>query len=370
MEEFKELEEKLRIVIFCGGYGTRMWPMSRRSFPKQFQPLLGDNSFFAEALARVRLSFPPEDIFLSTTEDQVDFVKEQAPDIPPQNIIAEPERRDTLGAVGYATSYIDKYYPNSLMAVIWGADHLVKDKEKFNRLIKSAATVCQTKDVICKIDVKPNYPSTANGWVKIGKILGKVNNFSIHKFEKFIEKPDIRTAKKMFKDKNFLINTGYFVWRSSFMLKQYEKHSPDCFKHLAVIKKAFGDQNAKEIIAREYTQIEKISVDYGVLEKLPSDDVLVIPSEFGWYDVGTWDLLYEALARGQRENVTKGEVDYHEAQGNLVYLPKGKIASIIGVEGLVVVDTPDGLLICKRGKSEEVKKFVERLKEEKKMEFL
>jgi len=370
MEKFQQLKEKLRIVIFCGGYGTRMWPMSCKSLPKQFQPLLKEESFFKDALGRVKLSFKSEDIFVSVPEEQVKFIYDQAPEIRRENIIAEPERRDTLGAVGYATSFMEKHFPGSLMAVIWGADHLVKEKEKFNRLILAAASVCQDKDVICKVDVWPTYPSTANGWVKIGKVVGKVNNFTVHEFQKFVEKPDLENAKKMFADKNYLINTGYFVWRSSIMLEQYKKYAPDCYHHLSLIQDAIGRSDEKEILRKEYSQIEKTSVDYGVLEKLPSESVLVIPSEFGWYDAGSWDLLYEALARGERQNVTKGEVEFMESQGNLVYLPKRKTAAVIGVEGVIIVDTPDGLLVCGRKKSEMVKKFVDILKEKGKKELL
>lgn len=370
MEEFPKLKEKLRIVIFCGGYGTRMWPMSRQSFPKQFQSLLGETSFFRDAIDRVELSFKPEDIFVSVPEAQANLAKDQCPEIPTKNIITEPERRDTLGALGYVTAFMEKHFPGSLVAVIWGADHLVKEKEKFNRIVLSAASVCQEKEVVCLIEVKPTYPSTANGWVKIGKIIGKVNGFSVHEFKEFVEKPDLERAKKMFVNDSYLINTGYSVFRSSVMLKLYQKYAPECYSHLALIAEAIGKSNEREVLRLEYAKIEKTSVDYGLMEKLPSESVIVIPSEFGWYDVGTWDLLYEALARGQRENVDRGEVEFMEAHGNLVYLPKGKIASVIGVEGLIIVDTKDGLLICKRGSSGDVKKFVEFLKEKKKNEYL
>jgi len=370
MEEFPKLKEKLRIVIFCGGYGTRMWPMSRQSLPKQFQPLLEKVSFFRETVNRVELKFAPEDIFFSVPEEQAKFVRDQAPEVPERNIIAEPERRDTLGAVSYATAFIEKRFPGSLMAVIWDSDHIVREKEKFNRLLEAAAEVCQTKDVICKVDVHPTCPSTANGWVKIGKAIGKVRNYTIYEFKEFIEKPDLEKAQKMFTDKHYLINTGYFVWRSSIMLGFYQRYAPECYKNIAEILKAMGTKSEKEILKTEYAKIEKTSVDFGLLEKLPPESMLVISSEFGWYDAGTWDLLYEALARGQSENVTKGEVEFMEAKGNLIFLPEKKMAAVIGLDGVVVVDTPDGLLVCKRGQSNKVKKFVDLLKEKEKKEYL
>ena len=370
MEEFPELKEKLRIIIFCGGYGTRMWPMSRQSLPKQFQALLGEKSFFQDALERVKLGFKNEDIFIAIPEEQAKLLKRQARDIPRANIISEPERRDTLGAVGYATAFIEKRFPNSLMAVVWGADHLVKKKEEFIHLLKLAARVCQKQDVICKIDVKPTYPSTANGWVKLGKTLGKVDGHPLYELVHFVEKPALEKAKKMFTDEHFLINTGYFVWRSSVMLKLYKRYAPETYSRLEKILKTMGEASESKILREEYRRIEKTSVDFGLYEKLPPGKMVVIPADIGWYDVGTWSLLYEALARGQKQNIAKGEVEFLDSHGNLVYLPKKKIAAIIGVNRLIVVDTEDGLLVCSRDRAEAVKQFVELLKTKNKKEYL
>lgn len=370
MEEFPELKENLKIVIFCGGYGTRMWPMSRQSYPKQFQPLVGNESFFQLAVRRVRKGFPLSDIFFSVPAEQAHFIAQQIKGVTRENIITEPERRDTLGAVALTTAFIDKHFPNSLMGVVWGADHIVREEEQFARLLKIAARVCQVKDVICKIDVKPTYPSTANGWVKIGKVVGKVDRYLVYDFIKHIEKPDLKEAQKMFADKNYLINTGYYVWRTSTMLKLLNKYTPECYQHIKIIQRFLGTTRAKEILAKEYSQIDKVSIDYGLFEKLPPGSQLVIPADIGWYDAGTWDLLYEALAIGQRQNITKGEIEFLAAKGNLVYIPKKKIAAVIGIDNLVIVDTNDGLLVCKRGQGGKVKEFIEILKKEGKIGYL
>lgn len=368
LETFTRLREKIRVVIFAGGFGTRMWPMSRQSLPKQFQPLLGDKSFFQDTVDRLKLSFLPKDIFVSVPQEQVKFIKDQAPEIPHENIIAEPERRDTLGAIGYVNMYLDRLYPGSLVAITW-CDHFIRERERYARLFWLAAGVCQTKNVICKIDVRPPYPATQLGWIKIGKKAGKIENYSVYEFVEQIEKPELSLATKMFTQKNWLINSGYYVWRTTLMSEFYKKYNPACYFHLEKIRKAL-DKNETETIASEYREIEKTSVDYGIFEKLPHGSELVIPVDLGWHDVGTWDLFYEALARGQNENITKGEVDFEDATGNLVYIPKKKIAAIIGVEKLVVIDTSDALLICKRGSSKEVKRYVETLKEKGKLEYL
>ena len=370
MEKFPKLKEKVRAVIFCGGYGTRMWPMSRDDLPKQFQPILGDKSFFQKTIKRIKLGFKPEDIYFSVPQEQVKFVKAQAKGIPEKNIIAEPERRDTLGAVAYATAFLDYHFPNSLMAVVWGADHIVRKEKKFIKLLGLAARICQNKNVLAKVDAKPIYPSTVNGWIKVGKVEGKIDGYRVYEFLKHIEKPNLKDAKKMFASKNYFINVGYFVWRTSTMLDFYKKYAPESYLHIEKIKKALGTKNEKEVLKKEYHQIEKTSVDYGLFEKLPPGSQLVIPADFGWYDTGTWGLLYEALAIGQRQNITKGGIEFIDAKGNLVYIPKKKIAAIIGVENLVVIDTEDALLVCKRGRSKDVKKMVNLLKKTGRKEYL
>ncbi|MFZ5366138.1 MAG: mannose-1-phosphate guanylyltransferase [Patescibacteria group bacterium] len=370
MGEFPELKEKVRVVIFCGGYGTRMWPMSRESLPKQFQPILGEKSFFQKTVARVKKGFDPKDIYFSIPKEQVRFVEAQASGVPEGNIIAEPERRDTLGAVAYATAFIHKHYPNSLMAAVWGADHIVKKERKFIELLKHAARICQEKDVLVKIDTKPSYPSTAQGWIKVGKIMGKINGHSVFEFLKHVEKPNLEEAKRMFASRKYYINVGYFVWRTLVMLGFYKKYAPDCYSHIEKMMEVMGTKEEKKVFKKEYHQIEKTSIDYGLFEKLPPGSQLVIPADFGWYDIGTWDLLYEALAIGQRQNIKKGEVEFTDAKGNLVYIPERKIAAIIGVENFVVVDTKDGLLVCQRGRAKDVKRFVNHLKEKGKDKYL
>lgn len=369
MEKFPQLKEKVRVVIFCGGYGTRMWPMSRESLPKQFQPLLGEDSFFQNTYKRLRRVFQPEDIFVSTSADQIKFVKAQASSLPTRNIIAEPERRDTLGAIGYSAIYLDKFYPDSLMAVTW-SDGYIRDEEKAANLFLSAAKVVQNQAVICMVQLKPPYPATHLGWVKIGLQVGQVDGYPIYKFEKHVEKPSLEKTKRMFRSNNWLINPGFYVWRTSTILSFYQKHVPEDYQHLLKIKTALGTKSANLVIAKEYSAIQKVSVDFGLFEKLVPGSQLVLVANLWWHDVGTWDLFYEAMARGQRQNIAKGEVEFLNSHGNLVYLPKKKIAAMIGVENLVVVDTPDGLLICRRGLASEVKKFVENLKEKNKKEYL
>jgi len=362
--------ENLKIVIFCGGYGTRMWPMSRQNYPKQFQPLIGNKSFFQLAVERVKKGFPLENIFFSVPADQAHFIPKQIRGVKKENIITEPERRDTLGAVALATAFIEKKFPKSLMAAIWGGDHLVKNEKRFIRLLKLAYQVCLGEDVLVKIDVRPEFPATSLGWVKLGKPLEKIGGYTLYDFKKFIEKPNLKKAQEMFKKGGFLINTGYYVWKPAKLLGLLKKYNFPCYSRIIKIQEAMGTATAQKILKQEYSKIEKTSVDFSLFEKLPPATFRVFQADIGWSDVGTWDLLYEKLAWGQKENITRGEVVSFDSTGNLVYIPKKKIAGIIGIENLIIVDTKDGLLVCKRGEGGKVKKLVEYLKEEGKLKYL
>lgn len=357
----------MKVVIFAGGVGTRMWPMSRANYPKQFQPLLGKTSFFQKAYNRVRTGFQPQDIFVSTGMEYEHFVKAQAAEIPKQNIISEPERRDSFAAVGYATAYLDHYYPNTLMAAVWGADHLVQDEATFIKALRVAAKISQHRKVITKIDTRPTFPSIYNGWVEIGKLQTKVDGMEVFEFIRFIEKPDLRTAKRLLRSFKYLINVGYMVWRTGVMLNFYRQISPETYHLLMHIKESLGK---KDVIKSEYAKIRKDSVDYGIFEKLNPRDMLVIPTDMGWTDVGTWELLFTGLAQTAVNNVVQADLEAIDTQGSLIYAPKGKAVATIGVKNLIVVDTKDALLVSAKERSADVKKLLEVYQQKGKKEIL
>ena len=356
----------MKAVIFAGGVGTRMWPMSRKSNPKQFQLLIGKKSIFQQTVARVKLGFEPSDIFISTGAEYKDIVKKQVPEIPEKNLILEPERRDSLGAVGYATAYVHKLYPKTTMVAIWGADHLVEDKKAFIRAIKLAGRIAKTESKICKVDARPTFPSTYNGWVEIGKHIKKINGLDVYEFVRFIEKPNEEKAKKLFRSVKYLINVGYMAWNTDMMLDLFKKHSPKTYRHLQAIMDAIGTKQEIAVLKKEYAQIEKDSVDYGIFEKLKSGDMLVIPADMGWIDIGTWGLLYSGLSKKETDNITQGEVEIIEGEGNLVWSTQGKTIALVGMKDTVVVDVDDSILVCNRSKTGDVKKLVNLLKQKKK----
>lgn len=352
----------MKIVIFAGGVGTRLWPMSRTDFPKQFKLLIGEKSIFRQTLERILKGFEPEDVFVSTGKEYARYISTQAPEIPLRNIILEPQRRDSLGAVGYATMYVHHYFPNCVMAAIWGADHLVKDGDTFRRALSVAEKIAEEEPVICKVDTRPTFPSTFNGWVEIGKVVKKINGFEIHEFIRFVEKPDLSTAKKLFKSSKYLINVGYMVWKTDLMLSFYQKYQPEIYERLIKIDSALGTDKEQEVLREEYLGMKKDSIDYGIFEKLTPKDMLAIPTDMGWVDVGTWDLLFSGLSKNETDNVIQGDVSVIDSKKNLVFSDSNRTIGIIGMDGVIVVDTGDALLVCKRDRSGEVKKLLEQFK--------
>lgn len=360
----------MKAVIFCGGVGTRLWPMSRETFPKQFLLMIGNKSIFRQTVDRVLKGFEPEDVYVSTGNEFARYVVEQAPEIPQRNIILEPQRRDSLGAVGYATAYVHHYFPNAVMAAIWGADHLVDNVEMFHKALRVAGKVANDDRVICKVDTRPTYPSTDNGWVQIGRPLKKIDDLQIYEFVRFVEKPKLDVAKRMFRSFEYLVNVGYMAWNTDVMLSLYRRHQPRVYERLLKIEQSIGTDQEQEVLAREYPAIEKDSVDYGIFEKLKPSDMRVIPTDLGWIDIGTWDLLYSGMAGDTADNVVQADACVVDTKGSLIWGNGKRLIGVVGGEDLIIVDTQDALLVCRRGRSGEVKELLKALREQGKRDIL
>jgi mannose-1-phosphate guanylyltransferase len=342
----------MKVVIFCGGYGTRMWPASRKNFPKQFFPLIKGKSFFQLTIARFRKIFEPEDIFVSTESKYTNFVKKQAPYLPAGNIIAEPERRDNLAAIGLVTAIIHKRFPNEVMLISW-SDHLINQEDEFLRAMKIAAEYASKKGIIVSVDEKPKYPSVHQGWVRLGETIEDYKGLKIVKILKHFEKPDLATAKKFFSDGNYLLNTGYRAWRTDIMLGYFKQFAPEIYQGLMRITEHM------DALASEYHKFPKDSIETGIFEKLSENAQATIPVQVGWEDSGTWELLYRALRVNEDENVLEGGafLEHLDSRGNLIIGPKEKMIGIIGIKNMVVVDTKDGLLVCDMGETDKVKEL-------------
>jgi len=361
----------LKIALFCGGVGTRMWPASRRSKPKQFQPLVGSESMFQQALRRIKKGFPIKDVFVITGREYVGLVVQQEPDLPLENVIIEPEMRDTLAAVGYAAAVLDKKFDNPIVASLWAADHLVKNDEQFVNALKSAYEYVEVSAKMVSIDVRPTYPNIHVGYIQVGKMIKKINSFAIFEYVRQIEKPDIKTAKKFTASWEYLWHAGYKVWRAQKMLSLYKKFAPRVYKGLVKIQQVWGEDNQDEVVRRIYPNFEKVSVDYAIFEKVDPKEMVVLSADLGWSDIGAWNILKDELSENTKDNVIRGEIFDIESQDCLIYAnAKDKIVATIGLEDLIVVDTDDALLVSKKDRISEIKKIVERLKEAKKEKYL
>lgn len=361
----------MKIVILAGGVGTRLWPLSRQKKPKQLQSFVSNATLLQETLKRIQF-VKPSDIYIATNEEFLKEVKAQSKAfcIPLKNFIIEPALRDTAPCIGLAATYLKKYgFGNEVMAIIY-ADHMVQNKKEFEKLLSVAEKVAKAENTLNIIEVKAKFPSVHLGYVKIGKILRQVDGIDIYQFEKFTEKPNLETAKKFLASYKYLWNTGFYVWRVDTILEKYEMYLPETKKRLDQIKKAIGTSKEKETLKYQYPLCEKISIDYGIMEKVDPKEVRIIPGDLGWSDIGTWEAIYDELTIEEEDNLIKADHIGIDTQSSLIYGHKSKLIVTIGLKDLVIVDTPDALLICQKGRSQDVKKIVEQLQKAEKRSLL
>ncbi len=363
-------DNDLKIALFCGGSGTRMWPMSRKALPKQFQPLIKGESTFEMLVNKLTKKFPPHNIFPVTTRDNVGWIVKLAPNIPLENIIIEPEMRDTAAAVGLTAAVLDKKFKNPFVLGLW-CDHVVRNEAEFLNAITLAHKTAREMDKFVEIGVRPTTPNVALGYFKVGKMLKKSDGMAIFEFVAQIEKPDYTDAKKFVSSWEYLWHVGYGVWSAKKMLAKLEKHFKEGYKAILEIQKAWGTPDQEKVIKREYEKIPKNSIDYAVNSHLTSQDQVIISADLGWRDVGTWNELKDEMANKSADSIMQGQVMDIDLTDCLIYSQtEQKIIAAIGLESLIIVDTQDALLICAKNRTQDVKKIIEKLKEDKKDTYL
>lgn len=362
----KLTDNNLKIALFCGGAGTRMWPLARAAKPKQFQPILSGKSTFELTVERVLKATSAENIFPVVNREYVGYVAQQAPQIPLENIIIEPVLRDTFAAVGLAASVLDQKFGNCTVCGLW-SDHLVKNEVAFSASLTAAAELAATKHKMVEIGVRPTFASTQLGYIQLGKQISNINGMAVFEFLRQIEKPAESDAVSFAKSWKYLWHVGWAVWETKVMLSFYKKLHPQVADILAKIAKTKNEAQ----IAKLYNDIPKTSVDFAILEKLAPTDRLVISADLGWADVGAWDVLKDEIAENTRDSVTEGEVLDLGSKDCLIYETQDeKIATTAGLDGLIIIDTSDALLVLPKEKAGDVKKIVAKLKELKKDKFL
>ncbi|MCX5694167.1 MAG: mannose-1-phosphate guanylyltransferase/mannose-6-phosphate isomerase [Candidatus Omnitrophica bacterium] len=343
-------------VILAGGVGSRFWPFSRELEPKQFMKIIGQHSLLQATIQRLSGLVSPSRIYVITNKIYFYEVKAQVAKfrIPDKNIILEPQGKNTAPAVGLCAKLIGQIDPDAVLLVL-PSDHYIKNVGNFKATLKKAVA-CAKNNFLVTLGIKPTTPSIGYGYIKVGK------KSSGHlQVQKFLEKPDLNKAREYFKDKSFYWNSGMFIWKASVLLEEIRAYLPGLYSSLKLI-------NSVDDIPKVWPQIEAISVDYGIMEH--SKRIALIPSNFYWTDLGSWEALSEVFPKDRKGNIVSGNALNLDSQGVCVFSMGNRLVSTIGIKDAIIADTPDALLVCNRDKTQDVKKLVELMKSLNRKEHL
>lgn len=343
----------------AGGIGSRFWPMSRSKFPKQFFDVLNTGKSLLQAtFDRFQTIIPPENVFVVTNADYDELVKEHLPQIPVENILKEPVGRNTAPCIAYAAFKIHSRNPNAVI-VATPADHLIKNEQSFVNDITLALNTCEQNEYILTLGIKPSRPDTGYGYIQY---IDDAESLGYFKAKTFTEKPELELAKTFLKSGEFVWNSGIFVFSSKVIVGSFNSFLPDMYELFYEIRDDYFTEKEDKAIETVYAACKNESIDYGIMEK--AENVYVIPSDFDWSDLGTWESLYGELEKDYLDNAIVGKVLIQNGSNNLVWVKnKKKLVVLDGLEDFVVVDTDDVLILTKRSNVQKIKETVRNVKE-------
>ncbi len=343
------------LVIMAGGVGSRFWPMSTPQMPKQFVDVLGvGRTLIQLTMDRFRDLVLPENVWVVTSKNYAQIVKEQLPEIPVGNILLEPCRRNTAPCIAYASWRIKKVDPKANI-VVSPSDHVVLNTEKFRHIADQCLNFVQENDSIVVLGIKPTRPETGYGYIQIDGTAPSSRNKNIYRVDSFREKPDLQTAKKYIAQSNFYWNAGIFIWNVNTIvnaLRIYAKEVSDIFEGLMPL---YGTDREQEAVDQAYPTCPNISIDYAVMEK--AEEIFCHPSDFGWSDMGTWGSLHENTPHDNAQNTLIGNVEAYETKGTIVHATDLKRVVVQGLDGYIVAEKDGQLLICKLSEEQRIKEF-------------
>lgn len=353
-------------VIMAGGGGTRFWPLSRQKTPKQLLNLTGNELMVNEAVDRLSYVAENKNIFIVTNATQVPpMLKATEGRLRPDHILSEPAARNTAACIGYAAMEIIRKYSDGIM-VITPSDHYIKDNAGFTRILNTAIRAAGESGKLVTIGIDPTFPSTGFGYIKYEKAAAG----DAKPVVEFREKPDLETAKEYVESGMYAWNSGMFVWKASVILEKFKAYIPDIYADLEKIGEAMGTEAETSVIEEVYPNIRKISVDYAIMEPSAAQgDVMVVPGEFGWNDVGSWDMMDVLHEPDGNGNVLVGDAVAVDVSNTVIY-SSGRTIAAVGVDDLVIVETPDAVMVCPKSKAQDVKKIVDTLNAGKRKELL
>ncbi|MDT3700209.1 MAG: mannose-1-phosphate guanylyltransferase [Thermincola sp.] len=346
------------VVIMAGGRGERFWPKSRAAKPKQFIDITGTGNMLLLTYRRVVKLVAPEQIFVVTGVEYKAATLDSLPELPPENIIIEPEGRNTAPCIGLAAVVLEKRFPGAVMVVV-PADHFIIEEDKFIDDLRQTITLASDTGGLVTIGVRPSRPETGYGYLQTGPQVVNTGHTAALKVTRFVEKPDYDTALKLLTEGNYLWNAGIFVWKTTVILEAFENFLPEIYRGLMELKDRLGDHDFAELLVRVYAGFPRISIDYGIMEK--AEQVYTIPGNFIWDDVGTWNALPRVLCADQDENILSGEVVALDSKNSIIDAGR-RLVAVIGADNLVIVDTEDTTFVCHKNKIEMVRELLEELR--------
>lgn len=347
---------KKTALIMAGGRGERFWPKSRKRMPKQFLSLTDDGkTMIQHTVERILPIVDLEDVYIVTNRDYLPLVQEQLPNLPQANILCEPIGRNTAPCIGLGAMHISRKYDDAVMLVL-PSDHLIKYNTIFLSTLNDAAEIAEQGENLVTLGITPDYPETGYGYIKFNpdETLGRA--FAV---DRFVEKPDLETAKTYLATEQYLWNSGMFIWKVSTILKNLEQYLPETYAGLLKIKNAIGTEEERSVLEREFEAFRSESIDYGIMEK--AQHIYTLAGSFGWDDVGSWLAVERIRQSNEFGNVITGNAITVDTKNTIIQGDK-KLIATVGIENLIVVDTEDALLICEKDSAGNIKKVLENLK--------
>ncbi len=349
----------LYAVIMAGGSGTRLWPRSRKKKPKQLLDIVSSKTMIQETVDRLDGLVDPDRVIVVVGEMHFKDIDQQLAQVPTENILIEPEGKNTAPCIGLAAVHIRARHKNAVMMVL-PSDHLIKNANRFRKIGKAAAAVAQKKNALVTIGIEPTFPETGYGYIQIGGKVDSVQGEDVHEVVAFREKPTLAVAKKFLKSGDYMWNSGMFVWTANTILGQIQTHLPKLYKGLMKIESSIGKESQEKILKKVYGSIEPESIDFGVMEK--AKQVMLLKGDFGWSDIGSWAAMEQLWPKDRDGNFLDAEVVSIESSGNIIHSTK-KLVTVIGLTDIVIIETEDALLVCAKDRAPDVRRAVEELKE-------
>lgn len=355
---------KATALIMAGGKGERFWPRSRVNLPKQFLSLTDDGKTMIQlTVERISPIVALEDVYIATNKNYKELVKQQLPGLPEENILCEPVGRNTAPCIGLGAVHVASKYDDAVMIVL-PSDHLIKNNEIFIDTFKEACELASKGENLVTVGITPNYPETGYGYIKYDNSCQAGSGYAV---EKFVEKPDLETAKEYLAQGDYLWNSGMFTWKVSTILECFKKYMPSTYDGLMTIKASIGTSDEEAVLEKEFPNLESQSVDYGIMEK--AENIFILPGNFGWDDVGSWLAVGRIKKNDDNGNVVNGNVVTVNTK-DCVIEGSDKLIATVGLRDMIVVDTADAILISTKENAGEIKQVLAKLRENGKEQYL